>query len=167
MEFYWIISLILIPLCVIIPVGLIIIALYERKQKKSSKMKAKSLGAEKRLKGKGVANGFVACSDCGRLCNPEQMSAFGYWTTTSLIGDWGIGILFENLTFEEIIPDKKPKHTYSLVKDVCPFCADRLRTERKIYNQEITIVIIVIFIFIFVVLLKALPNIWFYMKNLF
>jgi hypothetical protein len=91
MDVNWIIFLIFIPLLVVIP-GLIILALYERKQKKSPKLKTKDWIAERRLKGKGDDKGFVACSDCGKLCNPDQMSTFGYWKTTILLGDMaGIG----------------------------------------------------------------------------
>jgi hypothetical protein len=155
MDFYWIILLIFIPILVIIPVGLIIIALYERKQKKSPKLKAKDWIAEKRLKGKGDDRPFVACSDCGKLCNPDQMSVFGYWKTTILLGDMaGIGIPAENITYEEVIPNKKPKHTYSFVKDLCPSCATRLRTIKKTFEQEIKIVGLVLLVFLLVILFK-------------
>ena len=109
MDFYWIIFLIFIPILVIIPVGLIILALYERKQKKSPKLKTKDWIAERRLKGKGEPMGYVACSDCGKLCDPDQMSTFGYWKTRpSFSGDMGIDP--GQLVYEEVIPDKKPKH---------------------------------------------------------
>ncbi len=150
MDFYWIIFLIFIPILVIIPVGLIIIALYERKQKKSPKLNAKDWIAERRLKGKGEAMGYVACSDCGKLCDPDQMSTFGYW---EVIGDYGFR---EGYTYEEVIPDKEPTHTYSFVKDVCPSCATRLRTIMKTFEQEMKMLGIVLLIFILAILLKLL-----------
>jgi hypothetical protein len=169
MDFEWILFLIFIPTLIIIPVGYIIIALYERKWKKSSKMKVTNWGTEKRLKGKVDANGNVACSDCGKLCDPDQMSAFGYWSSSYHSYDrLGGGVLYgEVYGYEEIIPNKKTKHTYLFVKDFCSSCANRLRTEVKIQKQEHAIIPIVIFIFILVILLKALPKIWLYMKNLF
>ncbi len=152
MDFYWIISLIFIPILVIIPVGLIIIALYERKQKKSPKLKAKDWIAERRLKGKGDPMGYVSCSDCGKLCDPDQMSTFGYWTTSpSFSGDMWIEP--GQLVYEEVIPDK-PTHIYSFVKDVCPSCATRLRTIKKTYVQEMKIMGIIFLVFLLVILLK-------------
>ena len=67
----WIILLIFIPLVIIIPIGLIIAALHERKQKKSFKPKTKDWGAERRLKGK--AQGYVACSDCGTMLYGKRL----------------------------------------------------------------------------------------------
>lgn len=138
MDFDWIILFIFIPVLIIIPVGLIIIALYERKWKKSYKIKVTNRGTEKRLKGKVDANGNVACSDCGQLCDPNQMSALGYWSSSYPSYDpSGGGVTCgEVYGYEEIVPDKKPKHTYLFVKDFCPPCTDRLRAIQKTFEQE-------------------------------
>lgn len=103
--------------------------------------------------------GYVACSDCGKLCDSDQMSTFGYWKTSSFIVDWvGVVLPSEADGYEEVIPDKNPTHTYSFVKDLCPSCTTRLRTKMKIYKQETAIVPIVILIFILAILLKL----WFW-----
>jgi hypothetical protein len=159
MDFEWIILFILIPFLVIITVGLIIAAFYERKQKKSSKLKTKDWVAERRLKGKGEATGYVACSDCGKLCNPDQMSTFGYWTTLYSFGGMelggGMGAM-EDTNWEEAIPGKKPTHTYSFLKDVCPACATRLRNIKKTSEEEFKIVGLVLLVFLLLILLKIL-----------
>ena len=153
----WIILLIFIPLVIIIPIGLIIAALHERKQKKSFKPKTKDWGAERRLKGK--AQGYVACSDCGKLCNPNQISTFGYWTTLYSFGWLGLGAgmgATEDTKWEEAIPGKKPTHTYSFVKDVCPACATRLRNIMKTAEEEYKIVGSVLLVFLLLIFLKLL-----------
>jgi hypothetical protein len=132
-TFDWIMPLIIIPIVVIIPVVLMIVAHYERKQKKSPKLKTKDWIAERSLKGKGEARGYVACSDCGKQLDAAQMTTFQRYRVIALDGAAGGVARY----WEEVIPGKKRNnrfiHPVPLskklveVKVLCPSCADRFR----------------------------------------
>ncbi len=140
-TFDWIMPLIIIPIVVIFSVGLIIVALYEIKQKKSPKLKTKDWIAERSLKGKGEARGYVACSDCGKQLDAAQMTTFQKYRRVTLGYDAG----WIGHDWEEVIPGKKRRNSNSPflhsserlveVKVLCPSCADRLRYKIKKKEQ--------------------------------